>query len=515
MESVISTNEIEAQPLAWRLLLGLGAAQVLLHVITNGNYGMFRDEYYYLACANRLAWGYVDQPPFSIWVLAGWKAIFGQSVQAIRILPALCGAVLIVLTGAIAAQLGGGRWAQFFAGAGSAIGAAGLVVCGFYSMNCYDFLVWTGAYFLLIRIAATEDGHWWPWLGLVLGVGLFNKIGVLVFGIALAIGIALTHLRRQLADLRLYLGGAMALVFLLPYVLWNAANDWPTLEFISNAKQYKIAAFSPVGFLAENILEANPVTVPLWSGGLLWLLIAKRARRYRIVGLMCVVTWLVLVLQKSKPYYFAASVPVLVAAGGAAWERWTSGRRWRGARWLMAANLIAGLAIFLPLALPVLAPPRLVAYQQRLGVAPAPAEVGHNAPLPQVFADRLGWENLARTVADVCRELPAGERSRAIVLGSNYGHSAALEYWSSKYDLPPVYGRHNNYWLWGPPPADERTVVIAIDYDIEDLETVFDQVVEAGVAESQWAQEPHISVLVCRGLKLPIAELWPKVKLFI
>ena len=100
-------------------------------------------------------------------------------------------------------------------------------------------------------------------------------------------------------------------------------------------------------------------------------------------------------------------------------------------------------------------------------------------------------------------------------MGSNYGHSGALEYWSSTYDLPPVYGRHNNYWLWGPPPVDESTVVIAIDFDIEDLRLVFDQVAEAGVAESRWAQEPHIPVFVCRGLKQPIAELWPKIKLFI
>ena len=221
-------------------------------------------------------------------MLAAWKALFGSSVHSIRLLPALCGAALIVLTGAVAARLGGGRWAQLLAGVGSIIGAAGLVICGFYSMNCYDFLVWTGAYYLLIRLAEDGDGRWWPRLGLLLGVGLFNKIGVLVFGFALAAGLLATRVRSHLRDRRLYLGGAIAMLFLAPYVLWNAANDWPTREFVANAKQYKIAAISPLEFLAENLLEANPVTVPLWLGGLLWILFARPAKPYRIVGLMVV-----------------------------------------------------------------------------------------------------------------------------------------------------------------------------------------------------------------------------------
>ncbi len=346
-------ERLQVQPVAWRWLVIAAAAQFLLHAITNGNYGVFRDEYYYLACADRLAWGYVDQPPFSIWVLAAWTAIFGDSVHSIRLLPALCGSALIVLTGVAASRLGGGRWAQLLAGSSVGIGAAGLVICGFYSMNCYDLLAWTGAYYLLIRIAG-GDGRLWPWLGLVLGLGLFNKIGVLVFGVALVAGLLMTRHRRYFLDLRLYLGGAAAMAFLAPYVLWNAARDWPTREFIDNAKQFKIAATSPLGFLSESILEANPVTVPLWLGGLLWLLLARDARRYRIVGLMVVVTWVLLVLQKSKPYYFAASFPVLMAAGGVAWERWTTGRRWRWGRWAMAVNLLVGLIVFLPLALPAL-----------------------------------------------------------------------------------------------------------------------------------------------------------------
>jgi hypothetical protein len=316
-------------------------------------------------------------------------------------------------------------------------------------------------------------------------------------------------------DRRLYLSGLTAMVFLLPYLLWNAANDWPTLEFISNAKQYKISAISPLAFLSENILEANPLTVPLWLGGLLWLLLARSAKPHRIVGIMVVATWVILVLQKSKPYYFASSIPVMMAAGGVAWERWTEGRRRKWGRWVLIALLLVGLAVLLPIALPVLSPPELDAYQKRLGLVPETGEVGHTSELPQYFSDRFGWENLARVVAEVYRELPADERERAMVLGRNYGHSGALEYWSKTYDLPPVYGRHNNYWLWGPPPADGKTVVIAINFDPDGLREFFDEVVVAAVAESEWALESRLEILVCRGLKRPVDELWSAAKVFI
>jgi 4-amino-4-deoxy-L-arabinose transferase-like glycosyltransferase len=397
----------------------------------------------------------------------------------------------------------------------SGIGAAGLVICGFYSMNCFDFLVWTGAYYLLIRIVRTDDGAVWPWMGLLLGLGLFNKIGVLVFGAALAVGLVLTRHRRHLVDWRLWAAGALALLFLLPYVLWNVAHDWPTLEFIENAKRYKIASISPVGFLAENILESNPLTVPLWMGGLIWLLFARTARTVRIVVIMFVLTWLLLVLQKSKPYYFASSMPVMMAAGGVAWERWTEGRRWRWGRWGMLAALVAGMVIFAPIAVPLMSPAGLDAYQKKMGIVPNTGEVDVAGELPQYFSDRFGWEELARTVSEVYRNLPESERSRAIVLGENYGHSGALEYWSDRYDLPPVYGSHNNYWIWGPPDVGEDAVVIAIELDREYLEQECDEVVEAGAAETPWARESHMVVRVCRGLKRPISEIWGEIRLFV
>ena len=502
------------QPVSWGLLLIPALAQLVLHIVTAGRSGIFRDEYYYLACAARPAWGYVDQPPLSIWVLSVWKAVFGDSVHSIRVLPALCGSALVVMTGALAAQLGGARWAQFFAGLAAAIGAAALVIGGFYSMNAFDMLVWTGAYYLVVRIARTGNKNTWLWLGLLLGLGLFNKIGLFVFGFALVIGLLVTRHRRHFLDRRLWLAGVIAGALLLPYIIWNATHDWATMEFMENARRYKISDLSALDFLSESILEANPLTLPLWLGGLAWLVFARRARHYQIVAVMIVVTFVTLVLQKGKPYYFVASFPVLMAAGGAAWEQWTSGRRVRWARWAMAAVLVCGGVVLAPIGVLFLSPERTVAYAQRLGITPKAQEVGHTAPLPQYFADRFGWEELAQTVSRVYESLPLEEKRACVVIADNYGKGGALEYWSRRYALPPVYCRHNHYWLWGPPP-DVGGATIVVGFGREDIEESFAEVIEAAVSETPYAQEPHISVWVCRGLRLPMAEVWAQSKLFI
>jgi len=228
---------------------------------------------------------------------------------------------------------------------------------------------------------------------------------------------------------------------------------------------------------------------------------------------MFVLTFLILVLQKSKPYYFAASFPPMMAAGGVAWERCTSGRRWRWARGLMAADLLAAGLVFAPAAVPLLSPEGTVAYLHRLGVAPVAQEVGHTSVLPQYFSDRLGWEELARVVSGAYLSLGEDDRKRSVVLGRNYGHAGALERWSRRYALPWVYSVHNNYWPWGP-PAEPPGVVIVTGGRREPLEEPCDQVVAAGEAVTPLAMESRIPVWLCRGLRRPLADIWAETKAF-
>ena len=99
----------------------LAAISLAAHLATARNYGVFRDEFYYLACADHLALGYVDHPPLSIAVLAGVRALLGDGLLAIRLVPALLDGVLVVLAARLARELGGRSAAQSLAAAAAAI----------------------------------------------------------------------------------------------------------------------------------------------------------------------------------------------------------------------------------------------------------------------------------------------------------------------------------------------------------------------------------------------------------
>src|SRR4030095_11358798 len=100
------------------LIVVFSIAALVVHLLTNGRYGYFRDELYYIACGRHLAFGYVDQPPLSILLLRLSQLLPGDSLFAIRLLPALAGAAIVALTGMIAHEIGGRAWAIALPGGG-------------------------------------------------------------------------------------------------------------------------------------------------------------------------------------------------------------------------------------------------------------------------------------------------------------------------------------------------------------------------------------------------------------
>ena len=124
------------------LILTISIINLLIYLLTTAftSYGMFRDEYYYLACANRLDFGYVDHPPFSIWILALWKSLFGDSMFVIRIVPAIVSSVIVFINGLFTLRLGGSKVAVIISTVAFMLSPIFLGMNTIYSMNVFDFL---------------------------------------------------------------------------------------------------------------------------------------------------------------------------------------------------------------------------------------------------------------------------------------------------------------------------------------------------------------------------------------
>ncbi|MFQ5868826.1 MAG: ArnT family glycosyltransferase [Candidatus Zixiibacteriota bacterium] len=500
------------------ILVYLALLKFLLHFLVNlrGGYGIFRDEFYYLACADHLAFGYVDHPPLSILLLAINRFILGDSLLAIRLLPAVAGAVVVLLTGLIVREMGGKRFAQ-------ALGAVSIIIVGHYlgshnifSMNAFDHLFWTLAFYILVRIINSGNPKLWLWFGIVAGLGLQNKISVLFLGFGLFVALLLTPHRRHLVSKSLWIAGLVAFVIFLPHIVWQISNGWPTLEFMSNAQKYKIADFTFSGFLLAQILEVNPFLFPLWFGGLLHLLIAKNGRKYRLFGLMYLAIFAALALQKSKPYYLLVVYPILLAAGAVAWEKFVANRRWGWMKSVTLSIMILSGVLIAPFALPVLPVEDYIKYAAAFGQKPSSDEKHQMGKLPQHFADMHGWENMVATVARVYHTLSEEEKAGSTILVNNYGEAGAIDHYRDKYDLPrPICG-HNNYWLWGPRGATGE-IIVRLGGNRENHEKVYTKVEQVDTVKCKYCMpyENNLPVFICRGLKTPLVKVWPEMKHYI
>lgn len=500
-------------------LLAVAVGKFLLHSSVNlsGGYGYFRDEFYYLACAEHLAWGYVDHPPLSIGALWVSRSLLGDSLAALRFLPSLAGALVVLLTALLARELGGRRFAQVLAGLAVGIAPLFLAMQGFYSMNGFDHLFWAASVYILARFITTRDSRWWLLLGVVLGLGLLNKISVLWFGFGLAVGLLLTPLRRTLLSKGPWLAAFIALAFFLPHIGWQIVNGWPTLEFMRHAASLKMAIKSPLDFLGGQLLGMHPLTLPIWLSGLLGYFFWTPLKKFRIFGWIFLVVALLLALNgASRDYYLAPAYPMLFAAGAVAIEQLT---RYRRRSWLKPFSvviLLLGGLITLPMTLPVLPVETYIRYQEALGLAPPSEEKTAVGKLPQHFADRFGWREMTETVAQVYQRLPAQEQSQCGIFAENYGEAGAIDFFGPHYGLPGAISGHNNYWLWGPGEFS-GAVMIHLGGTLAELQQIYMDVQQAAVFTCEYCMpyENNLPIYVCRGLRRPLHEVWPLVKMYI
>ena len=473
-------------------------------------YGYFIDELYYIACSKRLAFGYVDQPPLSVALLAVSRWFFGDSIPAVRILPSLAVTASVFLTGAMALRLGGNRQSMIIAALGAMAAPVFLVMGSFYSMNAYEILTWTCILYLVIQLVRRGEPKYWLAIGVLIGIGLELKHTSVLYGIALVAGMLLTHARRFLWSKWFLWGMVTAFLLIVPNLLWQYANGYPSLEFYRNAMVNKNIPIGPVEVILSQILFMNPFALPVWLAGLMYCFFAREGKPYRFFGWAYLLLLAVMIIgQSSRPDRIGSIYAILFALGAVAITKVTL----LHARRLIVPGAIAllliGIILAAPISTPLLPPPALKGYLSTLGIS-FDIEAGKmNEALPQWIADRLGWRELAAEVGRVYHGLPPEERQNAVIVSTNYGEAGALELYGPEFGLPPVFATHNSFHHWGP-PSDSVKTYIAVFVNRRDLEQRFESVVEAGVQTCEYCTRPQqrIVIYIARGPRFSVAAEW-------
>jgi hypothetical protein len=483
-----------------------------VHMLTNitGAYGFFRDELYYLACADHLAWGYVDHPPFSIFLLKLSRLIFGDSLTAVRLVPSLAHTGTIVMTGLMVKQMGGKRMAILLAGVAVLCSLIHIGMCLIYSMNAIDIFLWSLTAYLLLKIINTRQNSYWIVLGFVLGIGLMNKISFLFLGAGLFVGLVFTD-RQALTTRWPYYTGAIAGVLFLPYVIWNLTHDLAHLEFIHNANAGKYSGRTAMDFLREQFLLPNPISFPFWVSGLVAFFVFKPLKPYRILGWIYLTAFAILVANgTSKGEYLAPGYALLFAGAGVFIEQALKPSL-NFVKYAYMVLVLAVATILLPVVLPVLPVEDYITYTKKLDIKPESAENKKMAELPQFYADMFGWEEKAADVAKVFHSLSPEDQKKCAIISTNYGRCGAIDFFGNKYGLPNSIGKHNNYWIWGPGEYNGEVLII-LGGKLEDHVSDFASVEESGVSDCKYCMpyENHVRIFVCRGLKESVAAVWPE-----
>ncbi|MGB2957900.1 MAG: glycosyltransferase family 39 protein [Bacteroidota bacterium] len=485
----------------------------LLTVFTAGNYGFFGDELYYIACSKHLDFGYVDHPPMVALLTFLSRTLFGETLIGLRILSGLAGAVTVLLSARIARKLGGGPFAESLAALAVCLAPAFPALSSFFSMNPIDVMMCTLVILLFLGVSESTPPRKWILIGIVLGLGLLNKYTFLSFVLALFLGLLATKQRALLRVPWIYLSGGIAFLIFLPHILWQVAHDWPTLEFMSNVTQYKNLSLSPVGFGSQLILLLNPVALPLWIGGIVYILLSKRTREYRFLGWTAILFVSIYLFQNSKSYYVLPVFPFLLASGATATGRLIQKAKSRWVRPAVLVPLVISGLLLLPLAAPVLPVEKFVSYSKALGLWNAiRMETGEGDRLPLHYVLRFGWEELVEEVSKVYHALPEDERRECAILGSWYGPAGAIDHFGPERGLPNAISGRNSYWLWGPGDYTGE-VVIAIEFHPDQLREYFGEVEE--VAQVQHPYGVTRTIYLCRKPRAPLKEMWPEAKQFI
>ncbi len=491
----------------------IAALAVFVHFLCNSKYGYFRDELYYAACGEHLAWGYVDHAPLVALASRVSRGLFGDSLFALRMLPALSAAPKVFLGGWMAREVGGARFAQFFAALLVFLAPIYLTFDNFLSMNAFEPVFWMACAAIVLRILNGGSPRLWLLFGLVAGIGILNKHSMLFFGSGIAIGLLLTSARKQFARIEIWMALFIAFLIFLPNLLWEIRNGYPTIALLHTVIGTKYSTVSPLTYVGEQFLLVNPLAAPLWLAGLYFVLFDREGRKYSVLGYAYLVVLLEMILLHGKIYYLAP-VYIMFLAGGAVW--WERKIFVRPGAWLkpaVLAPIIVSVIIAAPLAMPILPVATAVKYCAFFGVREVKVENVPLNSLPQLFGDMFGWQEQVQAMAHAAQSLPAHERSRMALLAYNYGEAGAIDYFGKRYGLRKAISGHNQYGAWGPRGAS-GDVVIAIGFAKARLDRAFGDVQAFETISPEYAlpEESGLTIYICRQPRQNLADSWEQWK---
>ncbi len=445
-----------------RLLYILAAIKIIIpYLLQNQVYEPHRDEMLYLAEGHHLAWGFMEVPP--LLSIFSWLTHFlGGGMFWLKLWPSLFGAATFIIAGKTVLSLGGRAFALLLLFLPFVFGAY-LRTFFLFQPNAPEVFFWTLIAYSLIRFVQTKENKWLYLFGLSVGIGMMSKYSVAFYTVSILAGLLLTRQRIVFKNRHFWYACAIACIIILPNIYWQYTASFPVIHHMKELQETQLKYIDPVSFLGDQILMNLPCFF-IWIAGLAYVFFSKESK-YRFIGFAYIFVIILLLAGHGKNYYSLGVYPPLFAFGAYKLEQFTSAKR-RVLRYaFILFPVIIGI-VFVPIALPLLPPAPLADLYVKLETEKTGAlkwEDLHNHPLPQDFSDMLGWDEMAQKVASAYNSLDSVEKQNTLIFCDNYGMAGAVNYYASKYHLPPAYSDNASFLYWIPSRLSFKNLLLVAD----------------------------------------------------
>ncbi|MEO7215889.1 glycosyltransferase family 39 protein [Mucilaginibacter sp.] len=445
------------------------AIKVLLNALAISRFGFHRDEFLHLVLADHLDWGYKEVPPFIAMLAKITLSVFGDSVFAARIFSTIASGLIVWLTGRIAVELGGRRFAITLACLALIFSPAFAASGYLFQPVVFDQLWWVLTVWLFCKYLNTADVRYLYWLGAAVGFGMLTKYSMAFFTFSLIIGILISKERKLLFNRHVIISALIAVLIFLPNIIWQFVHHLPVITHMKQLQATQLDFVKPMDFVIQQLLINGP-SLFIWLTGFAFLMLSFKLRRFRYLAIAYVLIFLFLLKMNGKTYYLFGAYPMLFAAGGFAFEKMIT----RSKLILRVATIVLFVLpnlLLLPLVLPIFSLDRTVSlfkyaheHVRFLDFA-VTWEDQKQHPTTQDYADMLGWEEMAQKAAQTYHSLTPEQQKHAQIFADNYGEAGALHHFHKKYNMPDVVSLNSSFALWAPDNLDAKYIIYVDDDD--------------------------------------------------
>jgi hypothetical protein len=406
---------------------------VLQYVLISPEYELQRDEFLHLDQAHHLALGYISVPPVTSWI-SSIIFLLGNSLFWVRFFPALFGALTIVVVWKAIEELKGNLFALVL-GATCVLLSALLRLNGLYQPNSLDALCWTAFCFILIKYINSENPKWFYIGMVVLAFGFLNKYNIVFLLVGFFPALLLTK-RSIFLDKNFYFSIVLFFLLILPNLIWQYNNNFPVYHHLQELAKTQLVNVNRWDFLKDQLYFFIGSLFVIFAA-LYALLFFPPFKKYRFFFWTLVFTLMIFTYLKAKSYYAIGLYPIYIAFGAVYLESILK-TDWK--KYLQPITILIPILFFIPMSkimFPNKSPNYILNHPElykKYGLLRW--EDGKDHPLPQDYADMLGWKELVRKMDSIYATLPRKEQT--LILCDNYGQAGAFNYYTENKNISAV-----------------------------------------------------------------------------